>query len=354
MKFTTSSPLATLLLLSIFIFNACTPTDEKPFSDYSVGTFVLCEGANGGNGSVSFYNRTSKSIKNDIFATANNAAALGNTPVSMTLLGKNIYIPVNNSDKLQIVEANTFLLQSNITGLSKPRYFEEVRRDINGQQAYITEGGAGVTGDIRVIDISAKTKAVSIYRTVILNGIPDKIINVGAVTYILNKDENDSTIFIMDSFAVDTLYKTLKVAPAPNSFVRDANGDIWVICNPKTSKSQLVKVRFTNDNVYFDIQSNASSIITDKTGYNLYYIANNKIWQKDLKNFGTNPPTLLEKQPSLTKPNALGIDPITGYLYIADAKDKTSNGQVYILDVANKIIVDSVAVGVNPNGFLFR
>ena len=349
MKFTTSSLLASLLLLSISIFSACTPTDEKPFSDFSVGTFILCEGANGGNGSVSFYNRSSKSIKNDIFATANSSTALGNTPISMTLYGKNIYIPLNNSDKLQIVDANTFLLQSNITGLSKPRYFEEVRRDKDGGQAYITEGATGVTGDIKVIDVSTK----AILRTIALGGIPDKIIKVGAVSYILNKNENDSTVFIVDNVA-DTLYRTLKVAGAPNSFVRDANGDIWVICNPKASKSQLVKARFTNDNVYFDIQSNASSIVADKSGYNLYYIANNKIWQKDLKNFGTNSPTLLEKQPFLTKPNALGVDPTTGYLYVADAKDKTSNGQVYILDIVNKAVIDSVAVGVNPNSFLFR
>jgi DNA-binding beta-propeller fold protein YncE len=52
----------------------------------------------------------------------------------------------------------------------------------------------------------------------------------------------------------------------------------------------------------------------------------------------------------------LGVDPKTGYLYVGDALDFKSGGQVYVYDLATKSmkILLKNNVGVAPNGFYFN
>src|ERR1043165_7729268 len=89
----------------LVILSACKKKDETTVTpataDYSNGVFVTNEGQFGsGSGTISFYNRSSKTVTADIFQKAN-SFPLGNVVQSMNVFNDKGYIVVNNAQKIE-------------------------------------------------------------------------------------------------------------------------------------------------------------------------------------------------------------------------------------------------------------
>ena len=348
--------LLTVLALVLVGFAACKPEDDKPATSYGSGVFITNEGAfNGGTGTVSFYNRTVGSGgKDDIYGAVNAGAKIGNILQSMTVHLGIGYLVVNNANKMIAVDPSSFAFASSAdTGLSLPRNF----LGLDAKRAYITEWGKdGVSGGIAIYDLATKTVA-SHFSTGGKGA--DRMLQVSTNRIWVAHSGGfgqDSTIAIVDATG-DSVLTKIQVGLAPNSLVADANGDIWVLCGGYYNRSgggKLLKIRGNAIEKSFEVPKNASSLISDATKSTLYFVADGKVYTKDILNFGANAPSVFLTNSAFGALNGLGIDPKTGYLYVADAKDYASKGKVYIYDTSKKSAVDSLSAGIVPNGFYFQ
>ena len=342
-----------LIGFSLFYLVACTPEDEKinPNTGISKGVYVVNKGIN--VGTLSLYDSASNTIQNDVFEKANSGVTIGNAFQSMSFIDDKAYLVASLSNKINVVDGKTFQLSRTITGFEQPRYILP-----GGARAFVSQWGKdGLTGSIQIIDIAT----AAIVKSISVGKGAERIGYVNSKLWVLNSGGlgQDSTITVVDIFNnVDTIVKTIAVSPGPNSLVLDANGDAWVLCGSYSNKNgggKLLKINRTEKiELSFDVPSLASNLVIDKSGYSIYFIANNKIWYKDIQNFGKTPPSVLNISKAFQSPNALGINPTTGNIFCGDALNSTSSGTLNIIDVKTLAIKDSLKIGIAPNAFIFR
>ena len=349
-----------LLAAVTFSFLACTKGDEKPESAYASGVFITCEGQFGsGTGTVSYYNRVD-STRDDIYAAANSGAKIGNILQSYTVFQGVGYLLVNNANKMITVNPTTFVATATYdTGFVYPRY----ALGVDASRLYVsTWGKDAVNGSIRLFDLSSK----KISRIIPTGKGTNKMILSSGKIWAVNDGGfgQDSTVVVVNTAADTVVEKRIKVGLAPKDIVADNNGNIWVLCggydfspNQDKKASKLVQIRNEAVVATFDnLPSGASSLVMDNAKTTLYFVAGNKVYSKDPLNFNTAAPSVFLQNAAFTSLYGLGVDPKTGYLYVADAKDFTKSGQVFVYDLTTKTMTKAIqnGVGIAPNGFYFN
>ena len=143
------------LLISVLLLTlaACKKDEPTPKGEFSTGVLVVNEGNFGNSdGSLSFYNTTTRVVQQNIFGLKNKGLALGDVVQSVRVESNLAFIVVNNSNKMVVTDANTMVSQYTITGLSLPRYFTT----LNGK-GYLTEWiNFSDTGRVAVINLESK------------------------------------------------------------------------------------------------------------------------------------------------------------------------------------------------------
>src|SRR5690349_18079729 len=109
----------TVVLFTFFSFLFTSFDKERnilPNSVYQSGLFIVNEGSFGTpNGEISFFDRTTKTITNKLFETVNNRPLGGDVVQSMLIYQDKAYIVCNNSNKVEVTDANTFTSSVTIT-----------------------------------------------------------------------------------------------------------------------------------------------------------------------------------------------------------------------------------------------
>src|SRR5688572_27698030 len=109
------------LFLTLTLFVAC-DDEEKVKGEFDNKVFVINEGNYlDADGTVSAIDPRSGVVVHDIFGSVNEGRALGDVVQAMTIHEDKAYIVVNNSNKIEVVNANTFESISVIDDLSLPR-----------------------------------------------------------------------------------------------------------------------------------------------------------------------------------------------------------------------------------------
>src|SRR5688500_15237380 len=112
--------LVTVLSVS---FSSCDDDDSQPKGKFEDGVFVVNEGNfQDANGTISHVS-SDGTVTQDLFGSENNGLALGDVVQSMTIDSDFAYIVVNNSNKMEVVNANTFVAEYTLKNLLLPRYF---------------------------------------------------------------------------------------------------------------------------------------------------------------------------------------------------------------------------------------
>jgi hypothetical protein len=351
-KFVLKTNYSLVGLLCLYLV-ACTPEDDKPSdaADVSKGVYVINEGEV--DGSLSIFNRDKATVQNGAFEAANGGLILGSSFQSMNFANKLAYFIAQKSNKITIAEAKTLKSVKTISGLEQPRNILFV-----GDRGFITQwGNDGLTGTIQIIDTTFST---------ILKNLPtgkgaDKIALIDGLLWVLNSGGlgKDSTItqYFIDQ-KKDSLVRTMNVHLNPNSIVRDGNGETWVLCGSYADRSEggkLVKIKNSKIELSFDVPKLSKRLVTDKAGLNLYFIAEGKVWVKDLLNFGKAAPSVFGGiKKTFQNLSAFGVDTETENFYCADAFDNKTNGSIYVFDKTTYVLKDSAKVGVKPTGFIFK
>jgi DNA-binding beta-propeller fold protein YncE len=351
MKFKLSFMAASAGLLMVL---SCKPEDDNgPVSSLTDGVFVINEGLfRTGTGTITYYNRNTSEIMDDLYSKANNGAAIGDVLQDMKIYNDTAYLVVNGKNKIILADAKTFKYIDSISGFGLPRYFYR-RNNITG---YVSEWGAnGLTGSVKEIDLKTKT----ITKTILTGKGAEKLFVVGSRMYVLNNGGfgADST---MAYFTLgDTAVTKVSLRESPNSIARDINEDTWVLCSSAWDASKTGKLLKLRNNIIekeFSVPSPSLHLTTDANGNNLYYASKGDIWKKDITNFGANPPSVFLSKTELGTTNIYGmaVDPKTGYLYCADSPSATAGCKILIIDLNTKKVVKSFTAGILANGFFFR
>ncbi|MBI2271492.1 MAG: hypothetical protein HYU69_14200 [Bacteroidetes bacterium] len=328
---------------------------NSPSGAYGSGIFITCEGPYGsGTGTVSFYNRSTGAVSNDIFQTAN-SLPLGNVVQSMSVYNGKGYVAVNNAGKVEVVTADNFKSSGTITGVNQPRYF----LGIDNSKGYVTEWGTtGLNGAVKVINLATNT----VSSTINTGKGAEKMVKSGNSVYVTCKGgfDNDSVVTVINS-TTDVVSTSIKVGPNPDGIQVDANGKIWVLCGGRWNTSftalaetgALVRINPSNNTVeqtytFSSTSSTPSNLSINGAKNKLYYTYQGNIYTQDISAPGLSSTAFIGRSFY-----GMGIDSANDYLYGADAGNFSSNGYVIRFNATGSK-VDSFQVGVIPNGFFFK
>jgi hypothetical protein len=338
---------ASILLLT----TSCKKDDNDHIAGkYANGILISNEGPfMDGTGTVSFYDPENKTIENKIFEITNNRP-LGNIVQSLAVFNGKAFIIVNNAGKVEVVDAGTFESEAVIEGLTSPRYF----LGINNSKAYISDWSGGIA----ILDLNTYTKT----GTITTGASPDQMLADENRVWVINSAgwASDSTVTIIDS-QTDNPLQTIVVGDNPAGIVKDANGKIWVLCggisdwmNPANStKGSLVRINPVDFSIETSIVLEGSDfgprLAINGAGDKLYYSFLGNIYVHDV-NFAS----AFKSDPVISKAcYALGIDPLSGEIYISDPLDYAQPGVIYRYDANGGTMLDSITAGIIPGYFLF-
>ena len=192
---------------------------EESSGEYADGVFIANEGGFGNNnGSVSFYSYSADSVYNNIFYSVNNRS-LGDVVQSVTVHNNKAYIVVNNSNKVEIADKNTFQEAGVISDVSLPRYL-------------IAQGNTGYLscwGDNSVKVINLETNTVT--QSVTVASGPEKMCIVNDKLYVVNTGgySVDSIVSVIDLASLEVV-ENIIVKYSPQDIVVDKDNKIWVLC----------------------------------------------------------------------------------------------------------------------------
>ncbi|WP_347157178.1 DUF5074 domain-containing protein [Pontibacter chitinilyticus] len=357
--------IAVVFLTNSVAFTSC----DDASADASAGAyaqdavFISNEGSyNNSNASVSYYNRSTGQVENNIFSKQNAALVLGDVLQSISVLDDRAFLVVNNSQKMVVVNANTFKAEGEVNGLVMPRYFAALNNDKGYITEWVTYSG---NGRVSVVDLNTLT----VTKTIEVGLNPEKLLVAAGKVYVANS--GGKTISVINT-ATDELEATIEVNDGPNSLATDRNNNLWVASsgqkayNPDYSVSEegsqpgtLTRIDQATNTVAstftFSQKAPAPTQLSSNGNHDkLYYVYNRKVYQLDVNASDLNTTPLIDRGDYIEYGwYGFGVDPKTGYIYGGKAPDFTSNGWVVRFNPSGAP-VDSFAVGIAPNGFAFR
>lgn len=311
------------------------------------GVLVLNEGGAGsGNAEVSLIDNQGN-ITNNYFGGHNNNASLGDVAQDIKIYGDKIFIVLNVSNTIKVINKNDFSLITTITSnLNNPRYIA-----FKDNKAYVTNWGTSSTTDdyVAVYDLSNYNYLSSIP----VGGGAEKIFYKDNRFYVLLKGGFGLNKYMdIINGQTNTVEQQINVGDSPNSiFEKDNLLYIMSSGNPyaPTANGTLTvfdtTTQTTSSTLTFPTGSKPSYMDTD--GTNIYYMMDTSIYKTSISS------------PSITT-TAIAVTPITGWggaygfnvvnnkIYVADPSGYVAAGKILTYDLQGSLLSTST-VGFFPN-----
>lgn len=342
--------------ISAICFSACDepqppqPTPVDPTETAASGVYVLCEGLlDMNNATLTFYNFLNGDLDNNYFLTAN-GRGLGDTGNDLKTYGSKLYCVVNNSETVEIMELQTAksLKQISLSG-KQPR-----RIAFADGYAYV----CCFDGDVVKID----TTTMSVTATAQAGSNPDGICVANGKLYVSNSGGlnnpnygNTVTVFDLSSFSP---IKEIPVVINPTRMASDNQGDVYLVSNGNYTSVPMTFQRIDSqvDEVVqtFDFAV-TNFAICDNLCY--FYHYNYSTEQYTLKVMDVFTEQIVSDEfitdgTTLQTPYGIAVNPVNGDVYLTDAYQYTTNGDVYCFssDGTKKFNFES---GINPSCIVF-
>lgn len=327
------------------------PTPDKPTAERA-GIYVLNQGNFGGNnGSLSYYDYASKNLTADIFANAN-GKGLGDTPNDAKIYGSKMYIAVNVSSTVEVVNAKTGKEIKQIA-------FKDGSTDRQPRSIAFYKGNALITsydGTVAVLDTASLT--VSKFITVGRN--PEQLVVSNGKLYVANSGglsfgNPDNTVSVID---LNTLRETKKITVIadPVSIAADAYGHVYVLSSgdyANIAPGMSIIDNTTDAVVSKSTLSGAYGTSIVVSGDLAYFISSdNQITVYNTKTLSLAKANFITDGTAIKTPYNLNYDETTGELFVTDAKDFASPGTLFAFDKTGKKEY-TLQVGINPGAILF-
>ena len=339
-----------LISACLLLLVACKKDTPPELGTYRDGAFVINEGAfQSGTGTITFFEKETRGVTQDIYQNENGGNLLGNIAQSMTLIDGKAYILINNASKIEVVTTDEFKSLTTINGIDQPRYMLAM----DNAKAYVSSWGAdGVSGKISVIDLTSNT----VQKTIEVGGGPERMVLDGDDLYITKSGGfgRDSLVLVLDT-RTDEISDTIVVADNPIGVVSQTGAGIWVLSRghldfvDATNNTDGELVRIVNKQIVdrFPLSNGVSELVTNQSRSRVYFNMDGKVMKHDFDDLTFENEVFLEQSYY-----ALAVDPFSDNLFCADAKDFASNGEIFVFDESGSEII-SFEGGIIPSDFVF-
>ncbi len=335
-------------LLLILLTGGCTENPVGPAApavQANKGVYVLNEGLySQNNSSITYFDLATKTATQNVFEAAN-GRSLGDTGNELVVSGKTGFITVNVSNKVEIIDMNTFRSKGSIDlgAFSGPRRVWAK----DSVTAYVT----GFSG--KVYRINAST--LSVEKEIAVGNYPEGIIEHNGKLLVANSGLGGGNSVTVIDLATETVVKTITVGTNPINMVKDRNNFIYAICTGRYDSSDIGGAFYKIDPNAFTVTD--SIIITQNpqdvvvTQENMAYFVNNLgIMKLDLNKVAPVPELVISGMNINSFYGisyALSYDPVDRLLYIGNPKDFMQSGEVAVYDLQGNE-VRRFNTGLNP------
>ncbi|MBA3827297.1 MAG: hypothetical protein H0X33_00015 [Taibaiella sp.] len=329
------------------------PCCTLPSTD-SANVYVVCEGNLGnGDGSLYLYRPKKDSTYGDVYNIANKKI-LGDVFQSMTRIGDNLFLCVNNSDKVVVINANNWQEVSTIN-IPKPRYILQV----SSTKAYVS-----TLFSEKIYVINPQTFSITGSISLPYQN-PEKLLLHKNVAYACTWDTACNHLYTIDintDKVTDSIQLTGK---APQEILLDKEQKLWILSGNAPEGKVATIDRYDPDakkmlaSYAFSPSADPLRPVFNNTADTMYFIEanynggieNNGIYRMGIKE-ASLPATPFIAAHAFQYFWALGIDPVTGYIYVGDPKGFTQKGSVTIYR-PDATTITHFASGIGPGHFYF-
>lgn len=365
-------------LAAVFFFNACNSnenfddsiTPEVPVEPVVElkGFYLLNEGNMSMNKAALDYMDLNTGIyEKEVFRTANpeEVGGLGDVGNDMGIYGSKLYVVVNASNKVEVLDVNTRkkIKQINVDNCRYIKFY-------NGK-AYLTTylGSIGdpnaVNGKIMEID----TTSLSVTRSVDVGRQPEELVIHNDKIYVANSGgysapDYESTVSVVDITNFEET-KRIEVDINLHRMQIDSEGDIYVssrgdyyetpsklfVIDTETDKvKETFDLPVSNMTIFEDIMYIYSTEFSFVTGENIITYSRLDTKSETILNASF----IADEGKELIKiPYGIKVNPETKDILITDAKDYVTPGTLYCFS-ADGALKWSVETGDIPNKIVFN
>ena len=291
-----------------------------------------------GNSSLSSYNKNSGEISSNIYQSINQSL-LGDVLHSISHIDHQLFLVVNNSGKIVVINDETFEYEYQIDNLLSPRKIIKV----NNSKYYITD---------------LYSKSIYIYNAyqnttseIPVNGWCEDILMQNGKVFVCNVANN--LIYVISSND-DTIMDSISVGQNPVSIKEDIKGDLWVLCQGSLSNNEdpsisIIKTQTLQVIKNFNLESNQNYPSSMNIFKNEVFFINKHVYK--ISSIEDTVQEIIWENTGNTFYN-LSIDPYNKDIYITDAKDYVQNGSLLIIDSIGNL-KDEVITGIIPKSIVF-
>jgi YVTN family beta-propeller protein len=318
------------------------------------GVYVLNQGNYGHNNTTFTYYDFATAIATTDYYKDVNQSSLGDGGSDFIVYGGKIYIVMNSSGNVTVANAHTAKLIDTVSFIIG---------GINKQPENIVAYGNNVfvsstDGTVAVID----TATLAITKEIIVGTNPAQMVVAGSNLYVSNTGAIAAfTSYIYDStlsvINLSTLTETtkIKVGMNPGALVTDNAGNVYVACAgdyTPANPALLAKVSIATNSVVFTADT---AVYSMRYYNNLLYVTPAygstaaSLRALNTTDFSAVHPSFITDGTVITAAYGLDIDPSNGDVYVDDARDYKSSGEVYCFDqTGKKKLSFTVAPGISP------
>jgi YVTN family beta-propeller protein len=350
-----------ILVLLAALFAACSdsdividPTDLPPSETQKI--LVLCEGImNHDNSTLAFYDLKSKTTDLDYFTTVNKRG-LGDTANDMIKYGSKIYIVVNVSSTIEVIDAATGKSVKQIEMKEKTAEGKEINKQPRyaaayGGKVYVTsyddtvtridtvsltiDGSVAVGRDPEGICISTKNRKIY-------------VANSGGLDF---QDANyDHTVSVIDLNSFEEI-EQIEVGLNPYQVFADSQGDVYVSVRGDYAD---ITPSFKKISPSYEVSAIANLTVSEFTIVNdKAYILNE--WGKesvvkvfDCKTEKVVTDNFVTDGTAISNGYKITADAYSGDVYVTTS-DYTTSGNVLCFDNKGECKFTLPSVGIDPN-----
>lgn len=341
------------LLIASAILISLTTACDKSNSDSGTtlnGVFVLNEGNFGqANASITAYDPVTGEVSQNQYENEN-GSPIGDILYSATAIGDRLYLVVNNSSKIEVVDKETLtkIATIRIANEASPRELVQVSET----KAYVTN----LYGNsVSVIDLETNEEA----SIIAVESNPEGIAVVGERAYVANSGfGNGNTLSIINT-ETDEVTGTITVGDNPVSILKQDNDQLWIVCagaygdfsDPEDDTPGMIYVvnGITAEVVTsFEVGGHPGDLVINDLD-DVAYLMNGDVMSIDMNTFEVIDSAFIEK-------NFYSLGFSTSdegqFIWGGDAKNFAQSGLAIQYDL-NGVKVDSFPTGIIPGAFYF-
>ncbi len=335
-----------LYLILLILINSCVKLNPvENINNVSInGNGLILIGNEGnfqyGNASLSGYNKNSKEIINNLYQNINQEP-IGDVLHNISHIDHQLFLVVNNSGKVIVIDDESFLKSYEIKNLTSPRKIIKV----DNSKYYIT--------DIYANKIFIHNQYDHSLSEISLNGWSEDMRIQNGKVFVGNITNN--MVYVINS-SNDSIMDSIQVGSSPISIQEDSRGNLWVLSQGSQSLNESPSISIIETQNHSIIKSFYLENNQSSPSYLNMDIETNKVFliNKHIYKFQNIDDTL----PQIIWPNNnnnfynLKINPYNKDLYMTDAKDYVQNGSLIIIDSIGNF-KNEVTTGIIPKSIVF-